>query len=152
MIQFSKVDKIYHNGTVAIKDINLKIKDKEFISIVGPSGAGKSTLIRLLIAEESPTNGHIAVGGVDVTRLPFRKIPYYRRKLGVVFQDFKLLPKITVFENVAFAMEVSGDSGRLIKRVITIIKTAAKESHPFRQKFLSPILNILLIPANDIIK
>ncbi len=118
MIQFSKVDKIYHNGTVALKDINLKIKDKEFISIVGPSGAGKSTLIRLLIAEESPTNGHIAGGGVDVTRLPFRKIPYYRRKLGVVFQDFKLLPKITVFENVAFAMEVSGDSGRLIKRVV----------------------------------
>lgn len=118
MIQFSKVDKIYPNGTVALKDINLKIKAHEFVSIVGPSGAGKSTLIRLLIAEEKPTNGQIVVGGVNITRLPNRKIPYYRRKLGVVFQDFKLLPRVTVYENVAFAMEVSGESGRMIKKVV----------------------------------
>lgn len=118
MIQFSKVDKIYQNGTVALKDINLKIKSNEFVSIVGPSGAGKSTLIRLLIAEEKPTNGQIVVGGVNVARLPARQIPYFRRKLGVVFQDFKLLPRVTVYENVSFAMEVSGDSTRTIKQIV----------------------------------
>ncbi len=118
MIQFSKVDKIYQNGTVALKNVNLKIGSKEFICIVGPSGAGKTTLIRLLIAEERPTNGQIVVGGINIARMPMRKIPYYRRKLGVVFQDFKLLPKVTVYENVAFAMEVSGEHGRDIKRVV----------------------------------
>lgn len=123
MIQFSKVDKIYQNGTVALKDINLKIKAREFVSIVGPSGAGKSTLIKLLIAEEKPTNGQIVVDDVNVTRLPVRRIPFYRRKLGVVFQDFKLLPKVTVYENVAFAMEVSGSHGRDIKRIVPRILT-----------------------------
>jgi len=118
MIQFSKVDKIYQNGTVALKDINLKIGAKEFVSIVGPSGAGKSTLIRLLIAEEKPTNGHIVVDGTNITRLSAGKIPYFRRRLGVVFQDFKLLPRVTVYENVAFAMEVSGESGKTIKKVV----------------------------------
>jgi len=118
MIQFSKVDKIYPNGTVALRDINLKIRGKEFVSIVGPSGAGKSTLIRLLIAEEKPTNGHIVVDSTNISRLPNRKIPYFRRNLGVIFQDFKLLPRVTVYENVAFAMEVSGMFGRDIKRVV----------------------------------
>lgn len=118
MIQFSNVDKIYHNGTVALKDVNLKIGSREFVSIVGPSGAGKSTLIRLLIAEERPTNGQIVVGGVNIARMKKRRIPYYRRKLGVVFQDFKLLPRVNVFENVSFAMEVSGESGAVVKKVV----------------------------------
>ncbi len=123
MIQFSKVDKIYPNGTVALKDINLKIRTKEFVSIVGPSGAGKSTLIHLLIAEEKPTNGHIVVDGTNITRLPARKVPYFRRNLGVIFQDYKLLPKVTVYENVAFAMEVSGMHGRDVKRIVPKILT-----------------------------
>ncbi len=118
MIQFTEVDKIYQNGTVALKHVNLKIKSGEFVSIVGPSGAGKSTLIRLLIAEERPTNGQIVVGGVNIARMKRSKIPYYRRKLGVVFQDFKLLPRVTVWENVSFAMEVSGDSAKTINKVV----------------------------------
>jgi len=118
MIQFTEVDKIYQNGTVALKHVNLKIKSGEFVSIVGPSGAGKSTLIRLLIAEERPTNGQIVVGGVNIDRMKRSKIPYYRRKLGVVFQDFKLLPRVTVWENVSFAMEVSGDSAKTINKVV----------------------------------
>lgn len=123
MIQFSKVDKIYQNGTVALKDINLKIKEKEFVSIVGSSGAGKSTLIRLLIGEEKPTNGQIVVDETNITRLAPRKIPYFRRNLGVIFQDFKLLPRVTVYENVAFAMEVSGMSGKDVKRIVPKILT-----------------------------
>lgn len=118
MIQFSHVDKIYANGTVALKNINLKIRSKEFVSVVGPSGAGKSTLIKMLIAEDKPTNGQIVVGGTNISRLPARRIPYYRRKLGVIFQDFKLLPKVTVHENVAFAMEVSGAHGKDIKIIV----------------------------------
>lgn len=118
MIQFSKVDKIYQNGTVALKDINLKIKEKEFVSIVGLSGAGKSTLIKILIAEESPTNGQIVVGEINITRLKPSRIPYYRRKLGVIFQDFKLLPRVTVYENIAFAMEVSGEPSKNIKIIV----------------------------------
>lgn len=118
MIQFTDVDKIYQNGTVALKHVNLKIKSGDFVSIVGPSGAGKSTIIRLLIAEERPTNGQIVVGGVNIARMKKRRIPYYRRKLGVVFQDFKLLPRVTVWENVSFAMEVSGESTQTIKKVV----------------------------------
>ncbi len=118
MIQFTNVDKIYPNGTVALKNINLKIRAKEFVSVVGPSGAGKSTLIKMLIADEKPTNGQIVVGGTNIARLPNRKVPYYRRKLGVIFQDFKLLPKVTVYENVAFAMEVSGEHGKNIKIIV----------------------------------
>jgi cell division transport system ATP-binding protein len=118
MIQFTDVDKIYQNGTVALKHVNLKIKSGDFVSIVGPSGAGKSTLIRLLIAEERPTNGQIVVGGVNIARMKKKRIPYYRRKLGVIFQDFKLLPRVTVWENVSFAMEVSGESTSTIKKVV----------------------------------
>lgn len=118
MIQFTNVDKIYQNGTVALKNVNVKIKGGEFISIVGPSGAGKSTFIKLLIAEERPTNGQIVVGGVNIARMKKRRIPFYRRKLGVIFQDFKLLPQATVWENVAFAMEVSGESGKVIRKVV----------------------------------
>lgn len=118
MIQFTDVDKIYQNGTVALKHANLKIKSGDFVSIVGPSGAGKSTLIRLLIAEERPTNGQIVVGGVNIARMKKRRIPYYRRKLGVIFQDFKLLPRVTVWENVSFAMEVSGENAPTIKKVV----------------------------------
>jgi cell division transport system ATP-binding protein len=110
------VSKVYPGGLVALIDINLKISRGEFVFIVGPSGAGKSTFIKLLFREELPTKGQIFFNGKNVTRLKPREIPYLRRKMGIVFQDFRLLPEKTVYENVAFAMEVVEASGREIKK------------------------------------
>ena len=106
MITLDGITKIYQPKIVALDDVNLEIQSGEFASIVGPSGAGKSTLVRLLIAQEKPTKGKILIGGRDISHLKSRHIPYYRRKLGVVWQDFKLLSNKTVFENVAYALEV----------------------------------------------
>ncbi|HHY06843.1 MAG TPA: cell division ATP-binding protein FtsE [Clostridia bacterium] len=107
MIQLFNVSKIYQGEVTveALKDINLHIKRGEFVFLVGPSGAGKSTLTRLLIREELPTEGQILVNGKSLLRLREREVPYYRRKIGFVFQDFRLLMERTVYENVAFAME-----------------------------------------------
>jgi len=107
VIEFRNVGKSYPGGVNALIDLTFSIKMGEFLSLVGPSGAGKSTLIKLLICEEKPTSGSIYVAGRDITRLKKKELPFYRRKVGVIFQDFKLLPKKTVFENVAFALEVS---------------------------------------------
>lgn len=106
MIEIIGVEKKYPNGLKGLDNINLKIDKGEFVSIVGPSGAGKSTLIRELICEDKPTAGKILVAGRDITKLKPNELPYYRRKVGVVFQDFKLLPQKTVYENVSFALEV----------------------------------------------
>lgn len=108
VIEFINVRKVYQRTITAVDDVSFKIFLGEFISLVGPSGAGKSTLIRLLTREEEPTSGRIIVAGRDITQLKPRDLPYYRRKVGVIFQDFKLLPKKTVYENVAFALEVAG--------------------------------------------
>ena len=124
MIEFKNVKKIYGNGTVALDGIDLKVKDGEFVFIVGSSGAGKSTLTKLLTREERITSGSILVDEFDLARMPERKIPYYRRRIGVVFQDFRLIEDMTVYENVAFAMEVVGEPKRIIKaRVPNILKT-----------------------------
>lgn len=109
MILFSNVSKIY-NTHPAVEDINLKIGQGEFVLIVGQSGAGKSTLLRLLIAEERPTSGKIFLGDQEITALSRSELPFLRRRIGTVFQDFKLLPNRTAFENVSFAMEVAGRS------------------------------------------
>lgn len=101
-----------------MQNINLHIKPREFVSIVGQSGTGKSTLIKLLIAEERPTEGRITIGGWDITNIKRSQIPALRRQIGVVFQDFKLLPQKTVFENVAFAAQVCGDSNIKIKHIV----------------------------------
>lgn len=123
VIEFENVSKIYAGGVRAVDDVSFKIHLGEFISLVGPSGAGKSTLIRLLTCEETPTGGRIYVAGRDITRLKKRELPFYRRKVGVIFQDFKLLPKKTVYENIAFALEVSDISNEMIKeRVPKIIE------------------------------
>ncbi|HEY1421227.1 MAG TPA: cell division ATP-binding protein FtsE [Candidatus Dormibacteraeota bacterium] len=110
VISFQHVWKKYPTGTEALRDVNLVVPEGDFLFLVGPSGAGKSTLVRLLIREEKPTKGKIFVDGVELGRMRRGRLPYYRRKVGLVFQDFKLLPNLTVYENVAFALRVLGEA------------------------------------------
>ncbi len=116
MIEFKDVTKVYPNGTEALKGISLTIQDGEFVFIVGASGAGKSTLTKLLTREEKVTGGSIVVDNFNLTKMSASKVPYYRRKIGVVFQDFRLLNDMTVYENVAFAMQVIGEPDKVISR------------------------------------
>lgn len=118
MIELSHVSKTYKNGVKAVKNLNLTIGDGEFVFVVGRSGSGKSTLMKLLLKELEPTKGRIVVNDMDLGRMPRRYIPKYRRKLGVVFQDFRLLKDRTVFENVAFAQQILGVPGRVIKETV----------------------------------
>jgi len=118
MIEFKNVTKEYANGVVALKDINLKIADGEFVFIVGASGAGKTTITKLLLKEEDVTKGRIIVGSHDLSRMRQKDIPKYRRDLGYVFQDFRLLQNLTVFDNIAFAMRVIGEPGSKIRKVV----------------------------------
>lgn len=118
MIHLQGVSKVFPPDVYSLRDISLDIPSGDFVSIVGQSGAGKTTLAKLLIAEERPTRGKIVIGDWDITRIPSRDIPYLRRQIGVVFQDFKLLPKKTVYENVAFALEVAGVPGKRIRDVV----------------------------------
>jgi cell division transport system ATP-binding protein len=118
IISFQSVWKRYANGTEALKDVSLAVPEGDFIFLVGPSGAGKSTMVRLLIREEKPTRGRILVDGINLGPLPRRKLPHFRRKVGLVFQDFKLLPRLTVYENVAFALRVLGESKDAIERLV----------------------------------
>jgi cell division transport system ATP-binding protein len=115
VIEFVEVSKIYGKEVAAVKNVSFSIADSEFVTLVGPSGAGKSTLIRLLICEEKPTHGRILVAGRDITALKAKELPFFRRRVGVIFQDYKLLPKKTIYENVAFGLEVAGVSDREIK-------------------------------------
>ena len=107
-IKFRDVEKTYKNGVNAVYDMNLEIKKGEFVFIIGASGSGKSTLIKMLYREEKPSKGEIYVGGVNVAKVKNSKVYKLRRKIGIVFQDYKLLPKLTVYENVAFALEIYG--------------------------------------------
>jgi cell division transport system ATP-binding protein len=116
MIDMQDVWKEYPNGTVALRGVSVQIQKGEFVYVVGPSGAGKSTFIKLMYREERPTKGHIFINGINIERLKERKVPYLRRSIGVVFQDFKLLPRLTAYENVAFALEVIGAPKRHIRR------------------------------------
>src|SRR5438034_4332131 len=116
LISFQHVWKTYPNGTNALKDVCLTVPEGDFVFLVGPSGAGKSSLVRLLIREERPTRGHLFVHGRELGRLRRRHLPYFRRTVGLVFQDFKLLPRLTVQENVAFALRTLGESWRAIRR------------------------------------
>lgn len=133
MILLDRLTKTYPNNTVALSRINLHIQPKEFVSIVGPSGAGKSTLIKLLIREEVQTSGKIIIGGTDFDTLKRRDIPYLRRRIGVVFQDFKLLPSRNVFENVAFALEITGAPHAMIEhtvpKVLKLVGLKTKEKN-----------------------
>ncbi len=116
MIEFRGVSKVYNNNIFALSNINLKIEKGEFVFLVGPSGAGKTTFVKMMLKEVEPTSGNIIVNEKDITNLSRRKIPFYRRNLGVVFQDFRLIPTLNVYENVAFAMRVIGSSSRQIRK------------------------------------
>ena len=116
MIEFKNVCKRYNTGTEAVKNASFKIEKGEFAFLVGSSGSGKSTLIKLILKEEEPTSGNIIINGKDTTFLKQSRVPYLRRSMGIVFQDFRLLPDKTVYENVAFAQRVIGVSPREIKK------------------------------------
>lgn len=118
MITLKNVSKTYPPDVHGLREVSLTIEPGEFVSIVGTSGAGKTTLAKMLIAEEQPTRGSIHIGDWDITRISGRDIPVLRRQIGVVFQDFKLLPKKTVFENVAFALEVAGEKTKRIRDIV----------------------------------
>ena len=133
MIRLEDVSKRYPNGTAALQDVDLTIDQGDFAFLVGSSGAGKSTLIRLLIREELPTTGHVVVDGRDVARLRRSQIPNLRRLVGVVFQDFKLLPTKTVAENVAFALLVTGHEGHVVReeteRTLALVGLSHRRGH-----------------------
>ena len=130
MIQYKNVTKIYYPDIVGVKNINLRILPGEFVSIVGRSGTGKTTLMKLLIAEEKMTSGSLLLGNWDIAKIRAGEIPVLRRQIGVVFQDLNLLPQKTVFENVAFAMEVCGEPGHrvetIVPQVLKIVNLADK--------------------------
>ena len=145
MIEFKDVKKVYPNGTVALDGVNLKIADGEFVFIVGASGAGKTTLMKLLLREEKVTSGQLLVrcekqnslakkqyALYDLSKISNFKVPYYRRELGVVFQDFRLFPNKTVFENVAFAMQVIGEPNRVIKRRVPALLNIVNLTEKFK--------------------
>lgn len=118
MISLENVSKSYSPKNPVLKDVSLYIKPGEFVSIVGQSGAGKTTLVRLLIGEELANEGRVLVGDWDISRINRREVPYLRRQIGVIFQDFKLLPKKTLAENVSFALEVCGARSAKIKKIV----------------------------------
>jgi len=121
MIEFQNVSKKYNNGVMALDGVNIKIEKGEFVFIVGPSGAGKSTFIKSLLKEIDISTGKVWVDNENITKLHRRRVPYLRRKVGVVFQDFRLLPNKTVYENIAFAMEILGTSQRTIRKQVPMI-------------------------------
>ncbi|AAO36971.1 cell division ATP-binding protein FtsE [Clostridium tetani] len=121
MIEFKNVSKIYNNNVFALSNINVSIDKGEFVFLVGPSGAGKSTFIKTLLKEVDPTSGDVIVNDINVTNLKRSDIPYYRRKIGVVFQDFRLIPNLNVYENVAFAMRVIETPVRDIRKKVPMV-------------------------------
>ncbi len=138
MILLDRVTKLYNKDSKpAVNRVSLHVEPREFVILVGTSGAGKSTLLKLLTCEEKPTSGKIVVGGIDYDDLKEKQIPLLRRKIGVVFQDFKLLPQRTVFENIAFALEIAGMTGREIRstvpKVINLVGLKGKEKQFPRQ-------------------
>jgi cell division transport system ATP-binding protein len=132
MITFHEVSKQY-NSIAVLADVSLEIADSEFVFLVGPTGAGKSTLLKLIIREELPTAGQVFVDGLEVSSLPSSHVPYLRRRVGTVFQDFKLLPQRTVFENVAFPLEILGLSdeeiGKATRETLTLVNLDHKADH-----------------------
>ena len=132
MIKFKNISKMYDNNVKALSDVNIEIESGEFVFLVGPSGAGKSTFIKMLLKEVEPTTGEIVVGNTKVGNLTRRQIPYYRRKVGMVFQDFRLIPNLNVYENVAFAMKVVEASSKEIRRRVPMVLSLVGLSHKYK--------------------
>ncbi|HQT82991.1 MAG TPA: ATP-binding cassette domain-containing protein, partial [Candidatus Paceibacterota bacterium] len=132
MIYFDKVTKLY-GDMAALEEVTISVAPKEFVSIVGHSGAGKTTLLKLLLAEERPTNGSVFFESIDINDLPSSALHHYRRKIGMVFQDFRLIPNKTAYENIAFAMEAAGRTDDEIKSdvpyILELVNLADKTAH-----------------------
>ncbi len=134
MIEFKNVTKEYGHDIKALDNLNLKINDGEFVFVVGPSGSGKSTFLKLLTKEEEPTQGDIYINNISLGKMKKRKIPYLRRTMGIVFQDFRVIEKMTVFENVAFAMHVIGARARDIRKRVPYVLNLVGLSNKARRK------------------
>ena len=132
MISFKNVSKVYNNKVVALSNINMEIDRGEFVFLVGPSGAGKSTLIKMLLKEVEPTAGTIEINDYDLVNMKRKEIPYYRRKIGVVFQDFRLIPTLNVYENVAFAMRVIEAPKKIIRKRVPMVLSLTGLSSKFK--------------------
>ena len=132
MINFKNVSKMYENNVKALSNVNINIETGEFVFLVGPSGSGKSTFIRMLLKEVEPTSGEITVGKTKLNDLSRKEIPYYRRKIGMVFQDFKLISDLNVYENVAFAMKVVEASPKDIRRRVPMVLSLVGLSHKYK--------------------
>lgn len=132
MISFKNVSKVYNNKVTALSNINMEIDRGEFVFLVGPSGAGKSTLIKMLLKEVEPTAGTIEINDYDLVNMKRKEIPYYRRKIGVVFQDFRLIPTLNVYENVAFAMRVIEAPKKIIRKRVPMVLSLTGLSSKFK--------------------
>lgn len=132
MIELKDVYKTYPNGVLAVNGINVKIRQGEFVYVVGPSGAGKSTFIKMMYREERPSKGTILINGIDLAQMKDSKVPLLRRNIGVVFQDYKLLPTLTVYENIAFALEVIEENPKTIKKRVMEVLDLVKLKHKAR--------------------
>lgn len=132
MIEMKDVSKTYPNGVSALMEVNLSIEQGEFVYVVGPSGAGKSTLVGMMYREEKATGGSISINGVYLNKMKERKIPHLRRDIGVVYQDFKLLPRLTVYENIAFALEVIEETPKNIRRRVMEVLDLVNLKHKAR--------------------
>ncbi|SHK60677.1 cell division transport system ATP-binding protein [Clostridium cavendishii DSM 21758] len=132
MIEFKNVTKVYNNNVRALTSVDVEIQSGEFIFLVGPSGAGKSTLIKMLLKEIEPTSGKILMNGTNLSNIKRSQVPYYRRKIGMVFQDFRLIPTLNVYENVAFAMRVVEASQKEIRRRVPMVLSLVGLSNKYK--------------------
>ena len=132
MIRFKDISKLYDNNVKALSNVNVEIDSGEFVFLVGPSGAGKSTFIKMLLKEIDPTTGKITVGNTNLSKITRKEIPYFRRKIGMVFQDFRLIQNLNVYENVAFAMKVVEATPREIRKRVPIVLSLVGLSHKYK--------------------
>ena len=132
MIEFRGISKIYDNNVKALSDVNIEIEAGEFVFLVGPSGSGKSTFIKMILKEVEPTNGKVIVGDKELSAITRKQVPYYRRKIGMVFQDFRLIQNLNVYENVAFAMRVVEASPKDIRRRVPMVLSLVGLSHKYK--------------------
>ena len=132
MIEFKNVSKLYNNNVKALSDVSINIESGEFVFLVGPSGAGKSTFIKMILKEVEPTSGKVVVNNTDLSKLARNDVPYFRRKIGMVFQDFRLIPNLNVYENVAFATKVVEATPKEIRRRVPMVLSLVGLSHKYK--------------------